>query len=337
MAWQLTTTPIGKVGPWAVDLPIISIGPSPPFLGIAATVHGDEPGGLFTIDRLLRMLEVRASRRGIVVFPVTNPLAMIRRARLSMHDDLDLNRCSVGDPNGSLTMRIADKVFRQLSQCKYVVTLHEFAIPSATMSCLYVGSDVKAFRDSAILASFLETDVVHTVLPEKNPLYWAHTLAIETALTRCGVACVTYEGAASSSVEITDHLACCLSEIAMSADEVLPQTKPVPFPTNRILARCETAGLFTPSLSCRINSPVDQNEILGELVTVPRFERTDCRAPTAGFLLQFASRGLLDTSMPFAAIGSQDHETAEMLSEAGLKFNVKPGSGRDASIEASPQ
>ena len=312
---------VGSIGLWEVELPIISVGPTPPFLGVVSLVHGDEPSGLFAIKSLIELIRRNAPLKGTVIIPIANPLAQTRRHRLSLSDEVDLNRCSTGDPEGCLTMRLSNTVFRHLSQCKYVVTLHEFSAPSISMSCLYVGSDQSLFRDAAILASYLETDVVHTVIPETNKLYWSHGLCLEVALMRHGIACVTYEGSSTASdiITLSNKLSEKLYNVLSHDKDRLPFLRPIPFPTSRDLIRSDASGLFEPVPRTRLFANIARDETVGHVYSVPEFARKKCISPKSGFLIQVAPAGMVDTATPIASIGSLDIRTSDSFSRLGLE------------------
>ncbi|MBI4278097.1 MAG: succinylglutamate desuccinylase/aspartoacylase family protein, partial [Armatimonadetes bacterium] len=117
-----------------VRIPLIVLhgnGPGP-VLWVGAAVHGNEIPGWEVIRRLTReVLDPRTLRGTLVAAPVQNPLGYMESSRLTPQDGMDINRIFPGDPNGSLTQRLAHDLFHQgLARADAVLDIHSNA-PSA--------------------------------------------------------------------------------------------------------------------------------------------------------------------------------------------------------------
>ncbi len=93
---------------------------------VAAGVHGDEgPWGALAISKLLARVRADRLLGTLRVLPVANPLAMQQNARCAPLDQLDLNRCFPGNPDGSHTEMLADTITRRaLDGADLVIDLH---------------------------------------------------------------------------------------------------------------------------------------------------------------------------------------------------------------------
>ncbi|MCA9125244.1 MAG: succinylglutamate desuccinylase/aspartoacylase family protein [Planctomycetales bacterium] len=69
--------------------------------------HGDEYPGQIAIMRLLRKLTPQDVTGRIILIPALNMPAARASTRLSSVDGMNLNRCFLGDPNGTVTQMIA--------------------------------------------------------------------------------------------------------------------------------------------------------------------------------------------------------------------------------------
>ncbi len=103
---------------------------SGPLLVILSTQHGTEILPIPGLARVWTELDPRQLRGTVVIIPVANPLAFERGSRSSPIDGLfgdngNLNRVWPGRPDGWLTERLADALFRQfLSRADFTIDLH---------------------------------------------------------------------------------------------------------------------------------------------------------------------------------------------------------------------
>jgi predicted deacylase len=96
-----------------------------PVICLVSGIHGDEYEGSEAIRKIFRDLEPAQVRGSIVGLPVVNPPAYAGVSRTSPVDNLNMNRVFPGNPDGSLTERIAHLVTEQiLPVANYVIDLH---------------------------------------------------------------------------------------------------------------------------------------------------------------------------------------------------------------------
>ena len=104
---------------------VYTFGSGKPVFAFVGGVHGNEPAGMSTASLLVEYFEKHELIRGTaMVAPAVNPTAADVQRRCSPADDADLNRCFPGDPEGSLTRRIADALWRETEGADYIIDLH---------------------------------------------------------------------------------------------------------------------------------------------------------------------------------------------------------------------
>lgn len=98
------------------DIPVLAvIGSAPgPTLVVSAGVHGDEYEGVRAIYETVEELDPKALRGTLLAVPVMNPPAHRACTRTSPVDGANLARVFPGDPNGTLSQRIAWHVAHQV-------------------------------------------------------------------------------------------------------------------------------------------------------------------------------------------------------------------------------
>lgn len=110
-----------------ISIPIILVrGKTPgPILCLNGCIHGDEFSGMESIVRIANELDPEELVGTLVAVPVVNQPALEDSFRQSHYDHLNLNRIFPGDPNGTLTQKIADKFLNEIvTKCTAMVDLH---------------------------------------------------------------------------------------------------------------------------------------------------------------------------------------------------------------------
>ncbi|MEM7011477.1 MAG: succinylglutamate desuccinylase/aspartoacylase family protein [Verrucomicrobiota bacterium] len=100
-----------------------------PRLLITGGVHGDEFEPMASTRRLIEMFDddpqLRERLRGTLhIVPVVNEPAFLRGHRVAEEDQLDLARVCPGNPDGSITERIAAALSKLIGQADYYIDLH---------------------------------------------------------------------------------------------------------------------------------------------------------------------------------------------------------------------
>jgi predicted deacylase len=118
-----------------------------PVLWVGSTVHGDEIPGCEVIRRLTReRLDPQKLRGTVVAAPVQHPLAYTTSSRLTFHDGVNINRVFPGNPNGTLTERIAYDLFNSgVAAADVVLDIHSNAIGAVSFNIVRTGGSGKAW------------------------------------------------------------------------------------------------------------------------------------------------------------------------------------------------
>ena len=110
----------------AVPVAVIHGAEPGPILYLQAVSDGDELNGLRVVHRLLATLRPAMLRGAVVAVPVANPGALAAEAACDPRDGRKLNRCFPGQPEGSVTERLAYVLFHELVlHCDLVLDLHQ--------------------------------------------------------------------------------------------------------------------------------------------------------------------------------------------------------------------
>jgi predicted deacylase len=102
-----------------------------PTLTVTAGIHGMEIIGIEVIRRLLReTLNLGELRGRIIAVPGLNPLAVQQNANASTYDYVDMMEAFPGKISGSITQRLAAKIWPIFSMSNYVIDVHHIESPA---------------------------------------------------------------------------------------------------------------------------------------------------------------------------------------------------------------
>jgi predicted deacylase len=90
-----------------------------------AGIHGNEPEGITALLELWDEINLDALRGTVVLVPVANPPAFRAGERRNPHDGLDMNRIFPGNATGTITERLAYRLYTDVvTGADFVLTLH---------------------------------------------------------------------------------------------------------------------------------------------------------------------------------------------------------------------
>jgi uncharacterized protein len=149
-----------------VEIPLIVLNGSTdgPVLWLGSTVHGMEIAGAEVIRRVTReMVDPEDLRGAILAAPILNPLAYRGHTYHSPRDGLNMNRVYPGDPDESITHRMAHAVFSQgVAQSDCVIDFH--ANPAGAIDYLFVRSgEGEAWRRGFEIAAAYGITIVESI------------------------------------------------------------------------------------------------------------------------------------------------------------------------------
>lgn len=296
---------VGQIGITPIDIPVLVIGKGKPVLGITCFVHGDESAGLFIVSRLLELLESQDRLRGTIhIVPVANPTAQWINRRVSPLDFKDLNRMGRGREDGTLTEKIGAALFELLSHCDFVINIHEFEMhtPITGVFMNAGGSSIKKQTLQALRA--FSPDIVWVISNSDNDVQYQMTL--DTALAKAGIPNFPIETRQLPLLtpEEIDRTAWGLVSVAQHMG-VLSYSKEVAYSSPPAYFRKEvtaqTAGLWNPK--CDLIEKITSKQAVGELVTLPNFERIQVFSPLSAVVVQFRHRQLVASGTGLFSLG----------------------------------
>lgn len=306
MFTEINRLPIGQAGLVRLDIPVYTIGNGRPVFGITCSVHGDEPGGLYIVARLLEYLKRVDRISGTIhIIPAANPAAQLVNKRVSPLDLKDLNRAGRGRQDGTFTDRVGACLFDFLSQCDLVVNIHEFEMHTPVTAVFMNAGDTGTKAKTLAAIKAFAPDILWVINPAQNSdIQYQATL--DTALAQAGTANFPIETtqlaflskdeidkAALGLFHVATHLGICKSFL-----ELQSYVAPAFF---RQEVTASEAGLWEPN--CELMQTVEAGEQIGTLRTLTDFQQTPIDSPSEGVLVQCRHRHLVATGTSLFSLG----------------------------------
>jgi predicted deacylase len=308
---EIVELAIGQVSSLSIQIPIITVGTGKPHLAISCGVHGDETVSLLICRELMRTLTNNHSLNGsISIITSANPFAQSTRTRVSLLDYYDLNRIGKGKADGSLTERIAHTLYAYLSNCSFVIDLHEFEMDTLAMAIFIPSGDAALDRKiQRGIAAFSPTTIWAMDLSSSEEVKYSGSLL--ASLIRSGVPGFAIENSRALSLlpgalqKIADGLIEVCKVVGIIDGE--PNQSPAPTFMRRV-AFSDHAGIWRPT--AQLMSQVQVNEKIGELTALDLFKSTNVLAPANGVLIQLRSPDLVATGTSLFAVGIETLEVS---------------------------
>ncbi len=230
--------------------------------------HGDEYEGPIALRKLANELKQEVIQGQVIIVPYLNFPAVLSGSRLSPVDGLNMNRSFPGDPQGSITLMIADFVFRQLVQrSDIVVDLHSGGNSMIFEPCTVIHhlDDLKQMKEtvsatrsfgapiSLVVRELDSSGMLDTVVEEAGKIF------ISTELGGGGrVSPRTLSVAEKGIYNILRHFG-----IMPNISEKIPETRFMETPEKGGYLMSPNAGLYEPLIE--LGGKVKKGQIIGRL------------------------------------------------------------------------
>jgi hypothetical protein len=253
-----------------------------PCLAVVAGVHGDEAEGIAALFELSREMQLTEMKGRLVLVLIANPPAFAAHQRRSPVDGIDLNRVFPGSPSGSLSERLAHRLFLLVKEnAQFLFTLHSWyatgdALPHVEISGKELPTREATFR-AAVASGFS-----HVRLADWHPGLFpsaANTVGIPSMEAEIG-------GMGTSRTEYRkqygDHIRALMRHLGMlSEPSAQPSRRPDAFVSQHVTAG--TGGvLLTDAV---LGSAARKGDLLGTIVDPQGGLLEELRSPFDGVLM----------------------------------------------------
>jgi len=295
---------IGKVGINEFSIPIIEFGSGYPKTAIVGGIHGDEQSSLFIIDEMISKIKsgLYSFEGTISFFPFSNPITQIFNSRITPIDNRDLNRLGRGNEKGSISERIAQKLFDELIYYNLVIDIHNFEMLTPFVAVFSNRGKEEVGRKILNSIKILAPDFTWYI----DSISTDYNNILCNALIDEGIMAIPIE--VSSINNITSGMIEKVSNKIFSLINKLDTLSSLNDENLKLFKRIEFtsdfSGLWYPA-NIRILENIDNQADLGTIVEIPSFERIPILSFSNGLLLQYRKRQLVSTGTALVSIGQE--------------------------------
>lgn len=293
------------------EIPVTTIrGARPgPTLALIAGNHGYEYAPILALQKLLATLHPSRLSGTIVMVHVANmPSFLGRTIYFSPIDGKNLNRVYPGNPNGTVSERIADQITKQvIEKSDYVLDLHcgdgnESLRP-------YVYQDISGDKklDAVMAQLALAFGLDHIVITRDRPTDAAHSIYCSTTATTRGKPAMTIESGflgtsdPKSVGQIVDGVSSILRFLKMMEGQPLRVARPLYFDPAEVVAAPVT-GILYPHVER--DQSVKKGDVLAHITDFFGRSQAEVRAPFDGTVLYILATPPISQGQPVAFVGT---------------------------------
>ena len=272
-------------GGTALTIPVIVVrGSRPgPCLWVDAAIHGDEPEGTFTCQRLARQISAADLAGTLVLVPALNLPAWEAAQRGNPLDTFsyDMNRIYPGRPDGYLTERIAWAHAQPMKQTADLeISIHSGGAHSFLSETIFVNEDPQSVELARAMGRGWEL-VLSAISPKGNPM------AVMLEAGKTGIT-VELGGRSATSPEAMERVVATLTDAILN---VMRHYRMLPgephYPEVRWKGVQEAllapaSGLFVPAPGVACQKPMGQGDAIAQIVDIWGDPVAQLVAPTDG-------------------------------------------------------
>lgn len=278
-----------------VDIPLMvaSGREDGPVLALTAGIHGTELIGVEVIRRILReRIDLRDLRGTIISIPIANPLAIQQCSYRtpSTYDGKDIGSEMPGNPEGSITQRLAAKIWGIISKAEYYVDLHCSGDPGAAIPLTILRPQPQQQKAKEMTRAVGLT----TMIPSKQALTHrrttaADTLGIPTVIVEIPLGRIWQEEMVEAGVKGVLNVLRYLGMLKgkPEAQKGFPVIKD---PVTYTVLLCSRGGIMLPLK--RGGDKVVRGEIIARIVNVFGDEVEQIKSPVDGYVMSCYGPGM---------------------------------------------
>jgi predicted deacylase len=293
----------------ATSIPVTTVtGARPgPTLALIAGNHGYEYPPILALQRLAATLDPAALTGTVIMVHVANmPSFLGRTVYFSPIDGKNLNRVYPGNPDGTISERIAHAITTQIiGPADFVLDLHCGDANESLRPYVYQAVTADPALDAAIARLALAFGIDHILIDRNRPTDPARSLYCSTtAITRGKPAIVVESGqlgqADTASVDcILTGIGGVMRELGMMAEGPRALTSPVFLDPAEVVTSPET-GILYPAVER--DQRVARGDLLARITDFFGREIAKVRSPLDGVVLYIVTTPPITKSQPVACV-----------------------------------
>jgi predicted deacylase len=275
-----------------------------PTLLLNAAVHGNEVVGVEALREIVDFIDPKELCGNLLAVPIVNPMAFNSGLRWDPYDNIDMNRIFPGNPDGTMTERIAHSFFDTfVREADYIIDFHSAEFPDELIPHIRVRVDNPSRKYLDLVAS----TGINAVW--KGPQIKG---MLQTESFRIGVPCTTIEiGAAGVITRDNVDIGTTAVKNVMYVLGMLEGTASIPsrqimLASNSAWVRSPIGGIFKPAIS--LGHFVKGGENIGDIIDPTSFEDHDLTSPLSGIVTGLTHQPIVRSGTRLAMVVDFDKD-----------------------------
>jgi len=275
-----------------------------PTLLLNAAIHGNEVVGVEVLREIVDRIDPKELSGNLLVVPIVNPLAFNFGLRCYPYDNIDMNRIFPGNPDGTITERIAHTFFDVFVRgADYIIDLHSAEFPDELIPHIRVRVDNPS-REYLSLAASTGINSVWKG-PEVRGM-------LQTESNRIGVPCTTIEiGSAGRITRDNVDLGTMAVKNVMRILGMLEGTAKIPsrqiaLALNSTWLRSPIEGIFKPAIN--LGGFVKAGDSIGNIVDPTSFEDHNLTSHLSGIVAGITRQPIVQPGTRLAIVVDFDRD-----------------------------
>ncbi len=249
-----------------------------PTLLLNAAVHGNEVVGVEVVRKIVDEIDPTKLVGNLIAVPIVNPMAFNSGLRWDPYDNIDMNRVFPGDPQGTMTERIAHSFYTIFAQrADYILDLHSAEFPDELIPHIRVRVD----RPTRPYLDLVASTGINAVW--KGPSIKG---MLQTQAFQDKIPCVTIEiGAAGVITKADVQVGTTAVTNVMTVLGMIEGTASIPdrqllLQSNEAWIRSPFGGIFKPAIA--LGHFVKKGDIIGDIIDPTSYRTEDIESPCRG-------------------------------------------------------
>lgn len=269
-----------------------------PTLLLNAAVHGNEVVGVEVIRKIVDEIDPNRLSGNLVAVPIVNPMAFTSGLRWDPYDNIDMNRIFPGDPDGTMTERVAHSfytVFAERADC--ILDLHSAEFPDELIPHIRIRVD----RPTRPYLDLVASTGVNAVW--KGPSIKG---MLQTQAFQSKIPCVTIEIGAAGAITRADVLVGTTAVKNVMAVMGMIEGK-ASIPDRQILLQSSEAwvrspfgGIFKPAIA--LGQFVKKGDIIGDIIDPTSYKTEDIESPLSGIVTGMSHQPIVRSGTRLAMV-----------------------------------
>ncbi|MBN2223773.1 MAG: succinylglutamate desuccinylase/aspartoacylase family protein [Deltaproteobacteria bacterium] len=269
-----------------------------PTLLLNAAVHGNEVVGVEVVRKIVDEIDPNRLSGNLVVVPIVNPMAFTSGLRWDPYDNIDMNRIFPGDPEGTMTERVAHSFFTTFAQrADYILDLHSAEFPDELIPHIRIRVD----RPTRPYLDLVASTGINAVWKGPSVKGMLQTQAFQDKIP-----CVTIEIGAAGVITKADVLIGTtavknvMAVLGMIDEKASISDRQILLQSNEAWVRSPFGGIFKPAIS--LGQLVKKGDVIGDIIDPTSYKTEDIESPLSGIVTGISHQPIVRSGTRLAMV-----------------------------------